>query len=447
MKNRILALLITGCLAFSIVACGNESNVSGEGKVESNQSDATEKEEGNNQVEEIEEVEEDAESENEIIEEAEETADNWQLVQEVDDFGDPVESDFKRIMTSVEGTFSNTATSGSDLSGAVYVYYDTTENYCLQYSIGFSLMEYGTTKAVYSNNEGVLKTKAGDVKGEYRLNGYPPNDDMILSPQVGKSDGIKNVFAAGNDIVNALYKGEDVRCIIEMGNSKYDFTIGSKDFYKAFTENGFTQFSPVEKAKRLLLACRKFMNGDFSYSVWYNYYNDVMENKIELNTPVMTEEEINEKINGNFLTLSRCYKGATTIGKNKVEYRVLPCSLVKYEKGTCRQIGNVQTSRGADSKSQYDIRGPLYLVEGENAEFVDIDGAENSYTVSGDTFSWESLDRTVQLRELADGIYQVVYSTDENGYDRPPQLLIKYDGAHQIDALNQFLEEKYKAIS
>ena len=141
----------------------------------------------------------------------------WALKNYVDDFGD--KTDKKYIGTVSIGEFSNTATSGSKLKvNTIIDYNDTEEPY-----IRFSLLEYGDIPAVYYDGEDiVLRIKAGGTEYRERLDGEPLNGD-IYKLKIKSSD----LFRA---MMGELITGNDVRCIIDIEESRYNFTISAEGF-------------------------------------------------------------------------------------------------------------------------------------------------------------------------------------------------------------------------
>ena len=159
---------------------------------------------------------------------------SWVLDYYVDDFGDKTDTPY--IKCVIEGDFSNTATMSSDLT--VVVFYDFKSDF----PFSFRLIEYGNHKTTYqSRDEITIKMK---VDGEYtsntsfgivpdevrttELNGLAPNGDLSFK---------QNDFTVGDLLHTLLAKdAPNVRCIITIGNSKYNFTIpsaGFSDSYKA----------------------------------------------------------------------------------------------------------------------------------------------------------------------------------------------------------------------
>lgn len=162
----------------------------------------------------------------------------WAVDYYVDDFGDPTDEAYLRGVFS--GDFSNTATASSPLT--VVVFYD------LDYeAFSFRLLEYDNVPATYIGSEAeniVFKIKtADDVISEGTLIGDEPNGDLFLGSGLPVS----------NRILPALRKGEDVRCIVELGSSKYNFTMNGAGFPDSLAELEEIKYAPAYAAAEELM--------------------------------------------------------------------------------------------------------------------------------------------------------------------------------------------------
>lgn len=151
----------------------------------------------------------------------------WQIDYLVDDFGDP--TDKACMKTAVLGEFSNTATMGDDLTAVVFFCPAcSNENYTSYFS--FKLIEYNDHPATYlPGDKIIMKVKIGDTVTEEKLMGTAPNGDLYLV------NGKMNGQVIDSDLYDAIYKAlvlgeESVRCIIEIGSSKYNFTLNGVGF-------------------------------------------------------------------------------------------------------------------------------------------------------------------------------------------------------------------------
>lgn len=160
-------------------------------------------------------------------------ADCWQVDYLVDDFGDS--TDKACLKSVVAGEFSNTATMGDDLAVVIFMCPSCSNDENTS-SFAFRLIEYNDHPATYlSSDEIIMKVKIGEEIIEETLFGAAPNGDLLLMNGLVAGQFVKSdLFAA---IYNALVLGqESVRCIVEIGSSKYSFTIDGKGFADAANE-------------------------------------------------------------------------------------------------------------------------------------------------------------------------------------------------------------------
>ena len=143
----------------------------------------------------------------------------WVIKNYVDDFGD--EEDEQYIGTVSIGEFSNTATSSSKLIVHTIMDYNKPK----EAFVRFKLLEYGDAPAVYYDNDDiVLRVKAGDSELKETLKGNSPNGDVYML-------NINSSILFG-ELFKELLIGNDVRCIIDVGNSRYKFTLSADGFRK-----------------------------------------------------------------------------------------------------------------------------------------------------------------------------------------------------------------------
>lgn len=141
----------------------------------------------------------------------------WNYEQAVDEFGDAVSDGF--IVGEFSGSFSNTTTPSSDL--LVYTYFDGED-------MAIRLLEYSSTKATYTSSEAediILKAKIDDVVYEYSLSGTEPNDDVVLLNYMN-DDYVP--------LIQAIYDGKEVSCLVYIGSSKYNFKVYGDGFAEQY---------------------------------------------------------------------------------------------------------------------------------------------------------------------------------------------------------------------
>ena len=102
---------------------------------------------------------------------------HWFIKNYVDDFGDPTDDCF--MYGTFSGTFSNTATTGSDLKVLVAVMPESIGD---GYMISFRLLEYEDHLATYFKNELInLEFKINNETYAIELMGFAPNGDLYLT--------------------------------------------------------------------------------------------------------------------------------------------------------------------------------------------------------------------------------------------------------------------------
>lgn len=158
---------------------------------------------------------------------------NWFVDATVDEFGDITENSQIAIKTGITGDFSNTATASSDLKGLAYFIPDTSS----MFALNFRLYEYKDNPVSYSNSDlekATFKIKVGDQVMEYPISGTVPTGDfnvLRINPE--------NTLQEFRAISDFLIHGMDVRCILYLGSSQYNFTIESDGFVEACVDAGY----------------------------------------------------------------------------------------------------------------------------------------------------------------------------------------------------------------
>ena len=171
----------------------------------------------------------------------------WYLSHTVDEFGD--ESGNPVIQSEITGTFSNTATAESELKVMAYIVSDDTGTIVGEgkYALAFRLFEYGDHVATYlSSDSKILKTKIGDTVTEHDLSGSAPNGDLYVDVNASVSslktkEDIENFLYGktsnyGEEIAKQLVDGNDIKCVINIGSSKYNFVLEAGNIKDAFEE-------------------------------------------------------------------------------------------------------------------------------------------------------------------------------------------------------------------
>lgn len=160
-------------------------------------------------------------------------ASSWEVITITDEFGDP--TDEKALRCTFEGSFSNTATSSSDLRVVVFLV-NPNEWVHLPSDCGFAfrLFEYGDHIATYSrSDELILKVKIDGEIYSQPLIGIPPNGDLYFFNDFGFDFEGRTLCM---ELMDRMWNGNDVPCIIEIGSSKYKFTLTGDGYINASNE-------------------------------------------------------------------------------------------------------------------------------------------------------------------------------------------------------------------
>lgn len=200
----------------------------------------------------------------------------WCIKETVDEFGDTTEDSAKIITGTFNGTFNSSSNSEGSLSATIYIEKKTMFNH---YRVGFDLKENDNTNTIYYSAADLktFKMKINDEIIPINLTGSSPNDTLYLE---NNTNGW-----TGDILFNELLKGNDIRCIINIGNSEYNFTIKSGNFSSICKRNNFSEGIIEYKLEENLIGgwgyqvnsidgpCYQFyvFSADYTYqSVWDN---------------------------------------------------------------------------------------------------------------------------------------------------------------------------------
>lgn len=153
----------------------------------------------------------------------------WTLLSATDDFGSVSYDEQLMLFAPIEGTFSNTATESSELSGNIYI--STIAKGSSTIAVFFELNEFGDHRIAFAEadeNQIVLKTNADGLAEEWKLLGYA--DTGLLELPGAFSEDQKE----GNYFYNKLVDGVDIPCVITVGSSTYEFTVESRDIKEVY---------------------------------------------------------------------------------------------------------------------------------------------------------------------------------------------------------------------
>ena len=196
--KKTIAILLALCLCIGLCACNSNSEI----------------------------------PEDEITETPAAETEIWKISKTVDEFGDISEDSESVMQTLFTGSFQNTATTDGELSGTAYILYNEAAD---RSYIGFKLFEYGNSPVICTDYDTVtLKTKVGDVITEYDNVSYNYIEQGTLF--IGISTNWLNYD--GNKFIDALYNGNDIRCIFYINKSEYKFTVESGNFKAIYDQPG-----------------------------------------------------------------------------------------------------------------------------------------------------------------------------------------------------------------
>ena len=221
MKKLVLALSMALALTLGLTACGGSSDAGSSGTGAGNQTDS------------------------------------WVIQETTDEFGDVTEDSTTYLGTAFTGTFSNTATTGSDFTGAMYIrwIFDNTHSYKDggYYTVEFVMQEYGNTPFTYLDSDNSvqnkLKTKSSTgEKAEYMVWGTPPDGSILfMDGGVGGGDFIKSLVGESNEM----------RCVLSFSSTTFEFTLNGTGFADKFNELDALVSDAVNERKEEAAAAAK----------------------------------------------------------------------------------------------------------------------------------------------------------------------------------------------
>jgi hypothetical protein len=317
-------------------------------------------------------------------EEPEEPAENlvWGIQQTVDEFGDVTEDSETVLASEIQGDFSNTATASSDLNVIVrFAKKPTSSHYFAQ----VVLLEYGDTPATYLSSDAMtMKVKIGDEVTDYELTGESPNDSLFL----GMDD-----FDFGADfLLNELYNGNDLRCIVYIGSSQYNFTVESGNFAELCDSVGFVPVPAEATAGELV---NVYLNEDDSHaSDVVDYFTTHIDD-----FEIIKSDELDTALTGTFLEI-------------EVDTFAIKWFIKNYDNHTRTQLAYLEPESYGHTYTETTLGGKY--------EFTTTDDLLTIVFNNGDT-------NTYQIRKLTDDIF-VSYEPDDSGaYVIPNNIMIRYN--------------------
>ena len=154
---------------------------------------------------------------------------NWTVEEYVDDFGDPIGEEC--LKTVSEGTYSDSTSQESDLTAVLSL-----DPLCSAFLITLVDEDNAAVK-FHSNDDIILKFKVDDVISEHHLSHVSLSEyfdytdertDIIVDEMTESAD--TPMVTAYAQLLEWLKEETDVRCVIYIGDSKYNFTISGDGY-------------------------------------------------------------------------------------------------------------------------------------------------------------------------------------------------------------------------
>ncbi len=334
---------------------------------------------------------------------AEETG-TWSIQQQVDEFGDVIPNSKPVIITPFSGTFDNTATKNEKLTGYAYfqIMSDNTH-----YALGFQLLEYGNIDATFlDSDKKTLKVKIQDKISEFNLDGVSPNGNVFT--------GVRDYEYGGDWLLNQLYQGQDLRCIVYLGSSKYSFNIQSGNLPQVLDQAGI-QPSPsgitLKEALSTYLTDSDWTNNTDGFKTAYAYFYNHRED-----FDILTTSDLEKELQGNFLEIE--------VGQSDSRYWV------------------IRNYDGSLSQQLYYWANHKERLNPEDIQYNRSEAAKE-YSVADNimTRNISGLNMRYQIRKIADGIY-IRYGTNsfkkDAEYTNPDYIMISFDGSYAYGYDSEF---------
>jgi len=308
----------------------------------------------------------------------------WSVQQTVDEFGDVTADSATVIEAPISGDFSNTATASSELSGYVrFAKKPNSDHYIAQ----FVLLEYNDTPATYTSGDKLtMKVKIGDTVTDFKLTGEVPNGSLFL--------GVPDFDYAADYLFDELYLGWDLRCIIYIGSSQYNFTIECSNFVELCDAEGFPM-APAQMTAKEAVDIMVTENAQYMGAA-VNFFTNNIDNLEIVNT-----DELTTALYGNFFEI-------------QIDDFAPYWTVQNYDNNTRTQMVYLKYNaygRSYEATSTSTTNGPGFTTEANLLTMIYKNGSTQSS----------------QVRKLSDDIF-VTYEPNDNGtYVIPAQLMIRYN--------------------
>lgn len=314
----------------------------------------------------------------------------------VDEFGDKTNDDTLILKSlSSDGDFSNTATASSELNVAIFDWIPNVSGMKSVHLIQLKLLEYNDKPATYyDSSEMTFKMKVNDKIEQYGITGKAPNGDLYI----GLHDN-------GGDVIHDyLYYGNDIRCIVTIDSSQYNFTIYSSGFADA-CDDAQVKLEAIQEKNRIKtggMAIKPFFEEKEGSAKIFEAYTWMTDNYDSLQ--LLTTDEINKEIQGEFLSIS--------MNQSKKDVPVVTSywNIMNYSNGVRTQ--------------------EYYFKEGKDTTDPEKTDFKHDYTVADNLIkekgtSYGKVPYEYQVRKVSDGFY-ILYWDSSTNYSTPAFILIKY---------------------
>ena len=314
----------------------------------------------------------------------------WSIRKTVDDFGDVTENSQTLITTQINGSFSDGEhIEEQDLEGTVF-FQKTYGSHC---AMGIGLRENGEIKpTITDKDEKQLLVKIDDKTYEFPLTA--PNGTLYA--------GVERYSYDGDWLLNQLYNGTDLRCVIYVGKSKYSFNLDSGNLAQLMNDENLAPVPAemsVKEALEIYLTDANWTNDKTGFTRAYNYFYNHIED-----FPRMTTADLEREINGVYLETEVTQ---TTGGGYWV--------IRKYEDSMSQQL---------HWWASYDER--------LKADDISRDRSDNpsEFSVENDMLT-RGIISSAQVRKIADGIYIRYIRGPQGDYRSPDYLMFAYNGPYK----------------
>ncbi len=319
----------------------------------------------------------------------EDNTEKWFIARQVDAFGDEVSnSNLVMIKTSVKGTFTNSVTQNSPL---VVDAVDIVGG-CIKgglHAFSFQLKEYdgSVLASIFSSSAASMKIKVGDTILDYPLDAQEGTGTVYL--------GMQN--AKGDELFNFLYQGYDVRCIITIDHTQYNFTLPAEGFVQVVeqAQEKWDEIIERNRIKNVAMVVNAFMNESKELEAYL-----MLKDNVET-YHLLSEEEIKAELKGDFF-----------------------CFLMNRVKVKGQEVNAVNTYWTVQTFSDATMTQIRYFANKKNTIKPEITNFAYAFILENGLIKFPKLNEEYQVRRLGEGYY-CLYMDADSQYTTPHYLLMK----------------------